>query len=641
MRETNFIKQKKEKWVELERTMRQTNPDPDKLNDLFVQITDDLSYSRTFYPNRSVRVYLNGLAQQVFYSIYKNKKSTAGKFLSFWTKDLPLVLYDSRRELWLGIFCFWIPFIAGWMSGVIDPEFPRMLLGDEYIDMTLDNIEAGDPMGVYKDDGKFTMFLYIFLNNLWVTFRYFIVGVLFSIGSVASLIFFGLYVGGFQFFFYEQDELIPSILGIWTHGSLEIPAAILAGVAGIVLGKGLVFPGTYSRLQAFLLSARKGVKIMIGTIPLVFLAAFLESYVTRLTETPDIIRATFILFCFASVAFYYIIYPWRLGRRVKEREEDERLQPDANTQVHFGRIKSSGEIFKDIFVVYGKNLGRIMSIALMTGALYVAGNMLLAPGKPSDLFAYPTEFMDFMTDLILFFFGELFGDSKYISQFFNYSEGWFAPQLWVNILVYSILSFGALQALKKTYQNETSDLDPVKTPTRDAIFDFAKVLVVVSIANGFLLAGETWGIFLFLFFVAAPFLLLWMAIMVLEGTNVFSGIGRTFQLMFTWMSNTIILYFLLGIITLITLMLIFSPVMLFVLQNFGYNISTTQDTMDELLIIGITFMAQTIFGLVFPMVVMGFGLLYYSQVEIRDAKSLMERVETIGSGRRIRGLERE
>ena len=71
MRETNFINQNKEKWKELERTLQLGKKDPDKLNDLFVKITDDLSYSRTFYPNRSVRVYLNSLAQQIFYSIYK------------------------------------------------------------------------------------------------------------------------------------------------------------------------------------------------------------------------------------------------------------------------------------------------------------------------------------------------------------------------------------------------------------------------------------------------------------------------------------------------------------------------------------------------------------------------------------------
>ena len=59
MRETSFIKQNKEKWKEFESILEKKDKDPDKLNDLFIQITDDLSYSRTFYPNRSVRVYLN------------------------------------------------------------------------------------------------------------------------------------------------------------------------------------------------------------------------------------------------------------------------------------------------------------------------------------------------------------------------------------------------------------------------------------------------------------------------------------------------------------------------------------------------------------------------------------------------------
>ena len=54
MRETQFIKQNQEKWSEFEQTLRGEAKDADRLRDLFVQITDDLSYSRTFYPNRSV-----------------------------------------------------------------------------------------------------------------------------------------------------------------------------------------------------------------------------------------------------------------------------------------------------------------------------------------------------------------------------------------------------------------------------------------------------------------------------------------------------------------------------------------------------------------------------------------------------------
>ncbi|MBI5914483.1 MAG: stage II sporulation protein M, partial [Bacteroidetes bacterium] len=73
MRETSFIRQNEKKWKEFEQLLNGQHHDPEKLNDLFIQVTDDLSYARTFYPNRSVRVYLNGLAQKVFFNIYKTK----------------------------------------------------------------------------------------------------------------------------------------------------------------------------------------------------------------------------------------------------------------------------------------------------------------------------------------------------------------------------------------------------------------------------------------------------------------------------------------------------------------------------------------------------------------------------------------
>jgi hypothetical protein len=55
MRERQFIEQNKEKWRAFEMLIQSKEKDPEKLGELFVQITDDLSYARTFYPNRSVR----------------------------------------------------------------------------------------------------------------------------------------------------------------------------------------------------------------------------------------------------------------------------------------------------------------------------------------------------------------------------------------------------------------------------------------------------------------------------------------------------------------------------------------------------------------------------------------------------------
>ena len=174
MRETGFIKQNKEKWKEFEKTLEYKDKDPDKLNNLFIQITDDLSYSRTFYPNRSVRVYLNNLAQQIFHSIYKNKKTQWNRLIYFWTDELPHLVYTAKKEFQLSLFIFLLSFAIGALSSAMDPDFPRVILGDNYVDMTIENIETGDPMAVYKQRGEFGMSLGITANNLYVAFFTFV-----------------------------------------------------------------------------------------------------------------------------------------------------------------------------------------------------------------------------------------------------------------------------------------------------------------------------------------------------------------------------------------------------------------------------------------------------------------------------------
>ena len=43
--------------------------DPDALADLFVRITDDLSWARTFYPGSNTEKYLNDLAARIHQEI--------------------------------------------------------------------------------------------------------------------------------------------------------------------------------------------------------------------------------------------------------------------------------------------------------------------------------------------------------------------------------------------------------------------------------------------------------------------------------------------------------------------------------------------------------------------------------------------
>lgn len=115
----------------------------------------------------------------------------------------------------------------------------------------------------------------------------------------------------FQTFFYQHDLLWESFLAIWLHGTLEIWAIIVAGAAGLALGNGWLFPGTYSRLESFKRGAKKGLKIVVGTVPVFIMAGFIEGFVTRHTELPDALRFGFILLSLSFIFFYYIYLPNR------------------------------------------------------------------------------------------------------------------------------------------------------------------------------------------------------------------------------------------------------------------------------------------------------------------------------------------
>ncbi|MBK8702868.1 MAG: stage II sporulation protein M [Saprospiraceae bacterium] len=352
MCETKFIEQNQPKWEELERVLESPYKNPDNLNELFIQVTDDLSYSRTFYPNRSVRVYLNGLAQRIFLSIYRNRKSQRHRLITFWTDELPHLVYESRQAFRLSFFVFALAMAIGMLSCAMDPDFAAVILGEDYVQMTEENIRSGDPMRVYKQRGEFGMTLGITVNNIYVSFLTFVLGVFFSIGSIALLLYNGVMVGAFQYFFIERGLFWESFLTIWMHGALEISAIVIAGAAGITMGQGLLFPGTYTRMQAFQRSARRGIKIMVGIAPLFIVAGFIEGYLTRHTDLPDVARGFFIVVCLLVVLVYFVWYPWmksRIGFDAPIR--DARIPPDDMLHLNFTQIKPSGEILADAILL--------------------------------------------------------------------------------------------------------------------------------------------------------------------------------------------------------------------------------------------------------------------------------------------------
>lgn len=320
MTEAAFVRANLPRWREFEQGLEKPRQiDPDHLRTLYVQLTDDLAFAQTHFPQSESTQYLHTLAGKVHKLVYRNKRQDLRQLVQFWATEVPLIAHRHRRQLRNALLVFLLSTLIGALSAAHDPTFVQLILGDSYVNMTEANIAKDDPMAVYKKAGRGDMFLAISLNNIRVSFIAFAFGLFTAVGSGLVLFYNGVMLGAFQYFFYQKGLFITSFLSIWIHGTLEISVIIIAGAAGMILGNGWLFPGTLPRLESFRQAARDGVKLVIGLVPIFIVAGFLEGFVTRLTHWNAFFKLFIILTSAGFILFYFYFLPRQLKDYAKLR----------------------------------------------------------------------------------------------------------------------------------------------------------------------------------------------------------------------------------------------------------------------------------------------------------------------------------
>lgn len=315
MTESAFIRANINRWQEFEKSLNSPKAEsPDHLKSLFLQATDDLAYAQTFFEGGEAANYLQQLTFKLQASVQKRRSYRWEKIKSFWSVGLPLIAYQYRRTLLYSFLIFSLSICIGAFSAAKDPTYTRLIMGDQYVDMTEANIDNEDPMAVYKQAGRSEMFLRITLNNVMVSFYAFALGLLTAGGTVYIMLSNGIMLGAFQYFFYSKGLLWTSFLTIWIHGTLEISAIIIAGAAGMILGNSYMFPGSHTRGESFKKGARAGMKLVIGLVPIFIMAGFLEGFVTRLTGMPTALKLFIIISSLGFILFYFSFYPRMIYR---------------------------------------------------------------------------------------------------------------------------------------------------------------------------------------------------------------------------------------------------------------------------------------------------------------------------------------
>ena len=313
MREALFIKRNRERWKQIQDI---PSHHPDETAQEFIQLVEDLGYSKTFYPVSKTTQYLNASAAQKYLAIYQNKKEKSNRIISFFKYTLPLVIAEHHRVLLIS-FSLFVLFVAiGFFSAKNDEGFVRQILGDDYVNMTLQNIKEGHPFGVYGYGNEFLSFIYIFINNVRVSLMEFGGGILLGYTTITGLMYNSVMVGAFENMFYNNGLLKDSLLTIMIHGTIELSTFVIAAASGIVLAKSWIFPGTLKRIDAFKQGAKEGLIIALSNIPMLFIAAFFEGFLTRHADMPLWLKLFIIALSLVIIIGYFIVYPIRLKRKL-------------------------------------------------------------------------------------------------------------------------------------------------------------------------------------------------------------------------------------------------------------------------------------------------------------------------------------
>lgn len=625
MKETAFINQNKKKWAEFERMTKgtQKKADPDKMSRLFVEITDDLAYARTHYSKRSVRVYLNALAQQVFHSIYKKKRTPLSVLVDFWVTGLPLEMYRSRKALLTAFLTMAIGMLIGIVSTNDDPDFLGAVIGYDYVDLTESNIKNGKPMDIYGSGQEMDSFLSIGMNNMRVALITFVLGLFFSIGSGIFLFFNGIMVGAFQWFFKVRGLLLTSFLTIWIHGAFEIPAIVLAGAAGITMGNGLMFPKTLTRLQSLSISAKRGVKIMIGVIPIIIIAAFIEGYATRHTIVTNVggevetewatwIKWLIILGSFSFMVLYFVVYPYFVARKTNFDESIEE-QPTfgVSQKMIFYKIRSLGELFSDSVLVYSRN------IAANLQPLFI-----LVP-----LFAVATTYYYNST-----FYGSAELDwYQNMEMMFSFDYEHFSI-LYFSILIL-LLSYNVTNAYHNLYNLNLEKKKNTKSTVNYMLINYPKVLLVVLILVG--VFGYVPGFVSVLLIFALPFVLTPLSVGVLENKKLFSNFSNGFDLALKSWGNGVGLSVIFTI--LISLLFLAATIPIEWIVGMVLDWFLLPLAGDYFLIKNIIWAVFyfAVFNFLINLIFTAFGILYFSIQEQEQAISLRKQLELFGKKSKV------
>jgi uncharacterized membrane protein SpoIIM required for sporulation len=282
-----------------------THSELQELGLLYRQSASDLSATREDVASRPLANYLNQLLGRAHNLIYTGRRGSPLGVFRFYRETYPQIFRDTFNYTFAAFLVFFVTTLFGILLCLHDPAFPRYLLGPSMMDtierqkMWTDSVVAMKPLASSA----------IMTNNIVVCFTAFALGLTAGIGTLYMMAFNGLLFGTVIAACWQAAMTGKILSFVAAHGALEFPSIFIAGGAGLLLARSLLFPGYLSRRDSMVRYGGQAVRLVLGTIPLLIVAGIVEGFISPTDLAPKF------KYMLAAVLFTALVLYLGLGGR--------------------------------------------------------------------------------------------------------------------------------------------------------------------------------------------------------------------------------------------------------------------------------------------------------------------------------------
>lgn len=293
MKQQQFEKQHQPDWQLLHELLQnKKHARQPQFPQLFRRVCQHLALARSRMYSPPLIEHLNQLTLEAHQHLYNEATHSQGRLQKFFLADFPRAVRSEWRLLLLSAIVFYGPLLSLLIAIQFNPDLVYSLFDPSQVDSFESMYQPGNErMGVEREsETDLYMFGYYIWNNTSIGFRTFASGLLLGIGTLITLVFNGLTVGGVAGHLTHigySDTFWPFVVG---HSAFELTAIVLSGVAGFKLGLAVLSPHRRSRFEAVRKAASDSVPIIGGAAIMFVMAAFIEAFWSSTTWPPSTVK---------------------------------------------------------------------------------------------------------------------------------------------------------------------------------------------------------------------------------------------------------------------------------------------------------------------------------------------------------------